>query len=273
MCDIVSVHLSNIGVDTSCMYAHYDTLELAPSSEEIWADFELASALATNLARARLGSEAIECMAMFNEGQPKDQPSPTDMHAEGTAALMIMHVAQEVDDRQLTVAALTGRGHDVGKLFRHGIMALVQNGQRLTDTDFDIVREHAGIGANAIDGRLAETNYDLYDRLQIVRAIRAHHSRPEETGVADDELTLLLKTADAAHAMLVDPNRLYRAKRMRKEGLLNRDGSPDLSAITTCLLRDKPERVYGVPLRRLIGHAVLLMPSNEPIDSNERSRG
>ncbi|MEA1968758.1 MAG: response regulator [Thermodesulfobacteriota bacterium] len=118
-------------------------------------------------------------------------------------------------DEELDVLNFAGHLHDIGKMgIRDDI--LLKPG-RLTDEEFEKIKEHPAIGADII-GKLG-----LWDREQEI--IRHHHEYFDGTGYPDGlkkdqipPLARILSVADAFDAM--DSDRAYR-KRMDKKKIID----------------------------------------------------
>jgi len=130
----------------------------------------------------------------------------TSMHAEHVAELMAGLASQMcMSSDEINLAFLVGLIHDVGKIKTPG--GILNKPGRLTDEEFDIMKQHAEQGANmlaSVEGAEA-----------IVPIMRHHHERYDGKGYPDgisgDNIPLLsrmLAICDTFDAMTT--NRCYR---------------------------------------------------------------
>lgn len=132
----------------------------------------------------------------------------TEQHSNRVTAIAVrIGKAMGCDDEEIDILNIAGPLHDIGKIgIRDDI--LLKPG-RLTEQEFEKIKEHPDIGANII-GQLG-----MWDEHQ--RIIRHHHERYDGTGYPDGlngedipHLARILSVADAFDAMASD--RAYRRK-------------------------------------------------------------
>jgi putative nucleotidyltransferase with HDIG domain len=132
----------------------------------------------------------------------------TKEHSNRVAEMAVL-LGTELDcsEEELNLLNFAGRLHDIGKIgIRDNI--LLKPG-RLTDEEFEIIKEHPAIGADIV------SQLGLWDRE--AQIIRHHHERFDGTGypdrlkgVAIPFLARIMSVADAYDAMASD--RAYRKK-------------------------------------------------------------
>ena len=115
--------------------------------------------------------------ALISLARLKTADDYTYMHSVAVCALMVALARQlKLDDEQTRVAGMAGLLHDLGKIATP--MVVLKKPSRLTDQEFDVVRNHSASGYQILkkSGNLPEAVLD---------ACLHHHEKMDGTGYPD----------------------------------------------------------------------------------------
>ena len=115
--------------------------------------------------------------ALISLARLKTADDYTYMHSVAVCALMVALARQlKLDDEQTRVAGMAGLLHDLGKIATP--MVVLKKPNRLTDQEFDVVRNHSASGYQILkkSGNLPEAVLD---------ACLHHHEKMDGTGYPD----------------------------------------------------------------------------------------
>lgn len=217
------------------------------------------------------GQEKLAQLAWQDEGQAREQLSKSFIHSAYVAGL-VHGVLQEASLGGLhNVGVLSAMTHDLGKS-REAIREIVASDKELTPHTRVIMDNHGQYGYEDLEGLVRSKVSELVART--VAKNHCHQILPRQfNSRLEQELNQfvgLVQVADKAQAILLDwRGRPYKARRMRREGLLNEDYQINTEAARVTILGTNADLEFlGIKPEAVVNLAVAHMPSQKWIQEN-----
>lgn len=124
--------------------------------------------------------------ALISVARLKTHDDYSYLHSVAVSALMLALARQlKLDERLVRIAGIGGLMHDLGKAFMP--LEILNKPGRLTDEEFEVMKQHSGAGAQALEEGGCEPD--------VVDIVLHHHERMDGRGyphgLKDDEISLL----------------------------------------------------------------------------------
>lgn len=228
---------------------------------------------AVSIALAELNPAGQEKLAQFawqKEGQAEEGLSKSFIHSAYVAGL-VHGVLQEASVGSVhNISVLSAMTHDLGKS-REAIREIVASDKELTPHTRATMDNHGQYGYEDLEGLANSKVGEL-----VARIVAKDHCRqiPRQfDNRLERELSQfvgLVQVADKAQAILLDwQGRPYKAGRMRREGLLDKDYHIDIEAARATILGTDADRKFlGIKPEAIVDLAVAHMPSEGWIQEN-----
>ncbi len=126
--------------------------------------------------------------ALISVARLKTHDDYSYLHSVAVSALMLALARQlKLDERLVRIAGVGGLMHDLGKAFMP--LEILNKPGRLTDEEFEVMKQHSGAGAQALQDGGCEAD--------VVDIVLHHHERMDGRGyphgLREDEISLLAR--------------------------------------------------------------------------------